>query len=723
MLGMFFFLALYMQNILGYSPLEAGVRFLPTTLVIMVVAPISGRLADRIGPRWPITVGLSLVTASLFQFTRIDASTTYSRPAARLRADGRRDRADDVADVDRGDERGRRAKAGIASGVLSMFRMVGGTFGVAAIGALFQGQARSNLDQLLSGTVSSGAREDLAHQLGSGGLQPPPGTSPAEAHRIAVAGKTAFIDALATSMRLSAAVAFAGVVVGVTMINARGAPARRARGRGGRDRRRHTGRRRDSRGAPRDLARSDGGDRGRRRRRPGLRPREVDLRQQLDRRPRRGAAIVSRFELSIGPGSSGQGVSTTQATSRPTARAASSVSSVWLIVPRPGGAATTSGSPSSSGEVADQVAGGQRHQQPADPLADERRRRSAAAARAPLEQPCRVDRLAGQLRREVRARPAGRSGRGRSRRRSAPSRPPGAAARGRARPPSSRPVTRGLKTATRSPAGGQRVRDHRRDHGLADLGAGAGDEDAAQRGSRGLGHRHRLDRPVRSGARARGRHPARAPPRRSAGPPAAARSARWVAITVKPQARGAARARSAGGSPGRRRRARAPARRAPSSAPASPTIDRHDLGLGGAELRAPRPPAPRAGPPRSRCSRSTRSVLGRAAPARRRRGDDRRRRRGREDERAGGVDQVLDDLVAGADVGAVAAERLAERADDHVDLARDSPAAATEPAAAGPERAGRVGLVDHQPAVVAARQLAPAPPAARRRRPSRRRRR
>ena len=50
MLGTFFFLALYMQDILGYSPLEAGVRFLPTTLMIVVVAPIAGRLADRFGP-------------------------------------------------------------------------------------------------------------------------------------------------------------------------------------------------------------------------------------------------------------------------------------------------------------------------------------------------------------------------------------------------------------------------------------------------------------------------------------------------------------------------------------------------------------------------------------------------------------------------------------------------------------------------------------------------
>jgi EmrB/QacA subfamily drug resistance transporter len=77
MFGMFFFLALYLQNILGYSPLETGVRFLPTTLVVMIAGPVAGRLTDRVGPRWLMTGGLVLIAASLAWQSRIDVDTTY----------------------------------------------------------------------------------------------------------------------------------------------------------------------------------------------------------------------------------------------------------------------------------------------------------------------------------------------------------------------------------------------------------------------------------------------------------------------------------------------------------------------------------------------------------------------------------------------------------------------------------------------------------------------
>ena len=99
-------------------------------------------------------------------------------------------------------------------------------------------------------------------------------------------------------------------------------------------------------------------------------------------------------------------------------------------------------------------------------------------------------------------------------------------------------------------------------------------------------------------------------------------------------------------------------------------------------------------------------------------GDRRRRRRRGEDERARRVDQVLGHRRAAGRVRAVGAQRLAQRADDDVDLALQ-PRLGHGAAAAGPDAAGRVRLVDDDARVVAPRELDDAPPAARRRRPSR----
>ncbi len=146
MLGVFFFLALYMQGILRYSPLEAGVRFLPSTLMIVGVAPIAGRLADRFGPRWLIVTGLAILAASLYSFTAIAVDSTYLDllPGFMLLGIGialtmspMTSAAMNAVAVE---------KAGIASGVLSMFRMVGGSLGVAVTGAIFQGVAGSSFE-------------------------------------------------------------------------------------------------------------------------------------------------------------------------------------------------------------------------------------------------------------------------------------------------------------------------------------------------------------------------------------------------------------------------------------------------------------------------------------------------------------------------------------------------------------------------------------------------
>ena len=77
MLAMFFFLALYLQDILHLSPLQTGLRFLPATVLIMITGPIAGRLADRVGPRSLMTLGMLSVSFSLFWMTGITTHSTY----------------------------------------------------------------------------------------------------------------------------------------------------------------------------------------------------------------------------------------------------------------------------------------------------------------------------------------------------------------------------------------------------------------------------------------------------------------------------------------------------------------------------------------------------------------------------------------------------------------------------------------------------------------------
>ena len=77
MFGVFFFMSLYVQQILGYSPVEAGAIFLPMTVLIMLVAPLAGKLSDHIGSRWLMAGGLSLVGGSLMVFSRLGTDSGF----------------------------------------------------------------------------------------------------------------------------------------------------------------------------------------------------------------------------------------------------------------------------------------------------------------------------------------------------------------------------------------------------------------------------------------------------------------------------------------------------------------------------------------------------------------------------------------------------------------------------------------------------------------------
>src|SRR5438876_6013430 len=77
MFGVFLYVSLYMQQVIGYSPVQAGAAFLPMTVLIILVAPTAGRLSDRIGSRGLIGGGVLLLSISLVLFSRLDVHSGF----------------------------------------------------------------------------------------------------------------------------------------------------------------------------------------------------------------------------------------------------------------------------------------------------------------------------------------------------------------------------------------------------------------------------------------------------------------------------------------------------------------------------------------------------------------------------------------------------------------------------------------------------------------------
>ena len=136
MFGVFFFVSLYVQNILHYSPIQAGAMFLPMTTLVILVAPMAGRFSDRLGSRWLMGAGMTLVAASLLLYERVTVHSNFWTllPAMILGGVGMAmtmspmtSAAMGAVPVD---------KAGVGSGVLNSFRQVGGSLGIALMGAI-----------------------------------------------------------------------------------------------------------------------------------------------------------------------------------------------------------------------------------------------------------------------------------------------------------------------------------------------------------------------------------------------------------------------------------------------------------------------------------------------------------------------------------------------------------------------------------------------------------
>jgi len=188
MFSMFLYIVLYMQNVLGYSPLETGVRFLPVSLLSFVAAPIAGKLAERYPIRVFLGAGLGLVGLGLVLMSGIDPGDDWTTLLAGfiLAGVGIGFINPPLATAAIGVVEPRRS--GAASGINSTFRQVGTAMGIAGLGALLQAKLTHNLDPRSFATE---------------------------------AGRNAYIHAFNDLLLVGAGVAFVGAVLALALIRRR----------------------------------------------------------------------------------------------------------------------------------------------------------------------------------------------------------------------------------------------------------------------------------------------------------------------------------------------------------------------------------------------------------------------------------------------------------------------------------------------------------------------
>jgi EmrB/QacA subfamily drug resistance transporter len=204
--SLFLYLTLYIQNGLGYTPLEAGLRFLPLSLISFVVAPIAGRLSARVPIRALMGSGMVLVGVALLLMRGLTASSSWTALLAGFIISGvgvglvnapLASTAVSVVPPQR---------AGMGSGINSTFRQVGIATGTAGLGALFQ----HLLSNRAEGPLARVPAEALAQ-----GRPPIPG---AAAHHAYLA---LFTDALNDLFLVGAIIAFAGAVGAFALVRQR----------------------------------------------------------------------------------------------------------------------------------------------------------------------------------------------------------------------------------------------------------------------------------------------------------------------------------------------------------------------------------------------------------------------------------------------------------------------------------------------------------------------
>jgi EmrB/QacA subfamily drug resistance transporter len=223
-----FFVPIYLEEIRGDSPLQAGLLLLPTTATTAAAMLFGGRLYDRLGPLPPIVGGMSLVGVAMLLLSRIDEATRYDSlwlPLALLGLGlGVALTPMNLTALNSVPQR----HHGVIGGVLATLSGLGGTIGVALSGAVFESL---EVDRIVDRARDAGiaVSDSTAATLTGLVAQTPSATKalhefpPADRPTINRTVTDSFLSALDTAMVLSVAVVAASIVLTLLLIRGRGA--------------------------------------------------------------------------------------------------------------------------------------------------------------------------------------------------------------------------------------------------------------------------------------------------------------------------------------------------------------------------------------------------------------------------------------------------------------------------------------------------------------------
>jgi EmrB/QacA subfamily drug resistance transporter len=215
--GTIFFITLYLQQVHGMSPVDAGVRMLPMTGIFIVASPLGGALTSRFGPRVPLALGMLFTAVAMFGLSRIGVDASYNEIwpwfvlvglAFGMIVTGGTEAIVGNAPVH---------LAGVAGGLQQTAFQVGGVMGTTVLGTILASRVGEVLVGRLTGAgVPGPAAEQLsgaARFVGQGMAPVPPGASSQTAEAITTGSHLAFMDGFQTSLAVASAVAVVAAVM------------------------------------------------------------------------------------------------------------------------------------------------------------------------------------------------------------------------------------------------------------------------------------------------------------------------------------------------------------------------------------------------------------------------------------------------------------------------------------------------------------------------------